>query len=298
MPDLPDCPGGVIIFGSTENNETVHYGACPDGTSLVEIVPDYQWYDPESLSQHNLHVRIAEDRHVLIVENASGEPIHRLVDNSSLVLIDADLSFDGKYVAYGFIDNNRSAYGLGIVALESGTSSLILAPDEARDISVFAVNCIRWSPNSYKLLIYWGTAPTQVMNINCDSNTHTCQGQVEGQPGEYTDTCTDNPWSPDGRLIAYPCYTATSTNGEVRAYHALCVQDPLGEMLYEFQESDLGISDITSLRWSPDSSHLVFTAHAKGRPDSDIFVLSLPDRSLSNFTANLPGDQDSPLWLP
>lgn len=296
--DLPDCPDGVIIFSSVEGSGRVQYASCPDGSSLREISSEHQLSDPDYLAIRNLRVLISSSKEAIIIESLSGEEIVRLEEDPTWQLVDAALSYDGQYVAYGFIDSSLLAYGLGIVHLESETRSIIFEPDAAQDISVFSISWLRWSPDSYRLLIYGGTVPTQVMNIRCDADTHTCQGTVEGDPGKFTNTYTVNPWSPDGNLIVYPCYTAAIVDGEVQSSQALCVQDSSGQMLDEYQEEVLGVSDITSVHWAPDSQHVVFAAYEEASPNSDIFVLSVSEGILRNLTADLPGSQDFPVWLP
>jgi hypothetical protein len=299
-PALPDCPGGRVSFSSYSEDvkKGTNYVSCPDGTSLTEIVLDYRQSDPRVSPQGELVLRIADDHHALILEDPSGQEVKRLIDDPSVTLFNASWSFDGNYVAYDFVDERSFSYGLEIVHVETNTVSTLFAPDSSQDISVFAVNWIRWSPCSYKLLIYGGTVPTQVLDIKCSRDSHSCSMQVQGQPGKFTDTYTANPWSRDGTRVAYLCYTSTKTDDEIVTTHALCIQDVFGEMLHEFQEDDLGISSITSLCWSPDGTRLAFAAYFEGTSSSDIFILSPSDGTLFNLTAGLLGNQDYPLWLP
>jgi hypothetical protein len=295
----PDCIAGVIILWSEYGGEVQNYAVCPDGTSLVEVSPEDSWID-QYLNYGDLRVRITDDRHGLILEDASGNPIKNLVDDVSMELNHAALSFDGKYVAYIFI-TEYYAQGLSIIDVETGIISTIIAPDSPdsdEDITAFSLSWISWSANSHKLLIHGRTVPVQVLTIACDDTSHICNGKVEGKAGKFVDGYSVARWSPDGTLIAYPCYTSKEVNDSIVTQQSVCIQDMRGDLLYEFEENTLGVSEIGSIQWSPDATQVAFCAYLQGQSNSDVFLLSLSDGVLVNLTSNLPGDQDLILWQP
>lgn len=280
-PDVhPDCAAGVIIFRTEYGGGiTQLYAICPDGTSLVEVSPEDNWVE-QYLNYSDLRV---------VIKN--------IVDYVPVEMRYATLSFDEKYVAYGFVAG-YDAYGLNIINVETKTNSTIIEPDNDDSPLAFSLDWLSWSPTSYQLLFHGRTAPLQVLNITCDDTSHICNGKVVGNAGKFVEISSIARWSPDGTLIAYPCYTANQVDDSIEFKHSVCIQNTSGNILYEFEDITLGLSEIGTIHWAPDATQVAFHANLQGHSDSDVFLLSLPDGELINLTENMPGDQSLFFWKP
>jgi WD40 repeat protein len=291
--EMPVCADSVIVFSSRQDEQTQVMAQCPDGSGEARPV-DYDEVEPQG---SEMSLSFSEDRHTLVLEDTVDGISRQLIDDATITIIDTALSPDGRYAAYLFYNTEGEysyADGLNVIDLQSDTISVILDTADSPPYPDREIMWVSWSPYDNKLLTHGGISLPMVWEITCEGDTGQCTGQRLGEVGSYTNSILPAPWSPDGGLIAYPCHTATLTGED---NDAICTMSTSGVPLREFKESELGVTELYGIAWSPESDRLAFTAFPEGESNPDIFILSLVDGSLLNLTAALPGRQYGALWV-
>jgi dipeptidyl aminopeptidase/acylaminoacyl peptidase len=216
----------------------------------------------------------------------------------------ATWSTDGEYIAFVRKVTDKEGgipyYRVDTVhiATETVSEGIIPADEYDEEVTLKGWEWIGWSPTTNQLLLFHYDKPLHIADVLCDETTHICVADTRAvgvKPGRKYPL---NAWSPDGTKMAYHCYTTTPTGDLI--HEGICIQDTEGNMIQEFPETELGVEDIDFLAWAPDGTQIAFVAHPGDISDSrtDVFVLSLDDRSLINLTTDPSLNQSDPVWIP
>lgn len=170
--------------------------------------------------------------------------------------------------------------------------------DHFHKVSPDGTQASRHSPDDYEPeWTYWSPDGTRILSEGQGavflahpdgSNRRMLQeggGSMRTLPSRFSDR--SDPWSPDGRLVAFASMTE-GPSGPRRVIRVLEVDGPGAAEL----EVPLGAS--AHISWSPSGRWLAFRVIEGG--SSDLFVADLEEGALTNLT-NSPDTYHLPVWV-
>ncbi len=143
-----------------------------------------------------------------------------------------------------------------------------------------------WSPDGTRML---SEGQGAVFLADADgSSRRTLQeggGSLRALPSRFFDR--SDPWSPDGRLVAFASMTQ-GPSGPRRVIRVVEVDGP------GVTELDVPLGASAHISWSPSGRWLAFRVIEGG--SSDLFVADLEEGALTNLT-NSPDNYHLPVWV-
>ena len=292
-----ECSTHEVLFDSVRSDSTLPMVACAD-RSYVRDATQQEAIPTHTSQSETMAASITDDGTTLRITNLAGETVATFYDDSDRHILYPTWSPDGRYIALlrESLDHDAQ-FEVEIIHPSSRTiSTNAVPPDDYSNLPFFdpGWTYLQWSPTEYQIVLSGGK-PIHIAEIICSNSDNTCAGTFVGVAAKFSRDALPK-WSPDGRAIAYECYSTTS-EGEI-THDALCIIDLSGVIENEFPETPLGIEVIDELAWSPDGDQIAMAAKPIGSLYSDIFILTLETGRIQNITAAIAGDQYNPRWLP
>jgi hypothetical protein len=189
------------------------------------------------------------------------------------------LSPDGTQIA--FVDQNRNIVS-GLVA-GSGIAELTSSGIDRQPI---------WSPDGRRIAFETrrdgGEAEIYIMNTDGSQQTNLSRNTGPEATRDHSPV-----WSPDGRQLAYIAARIPGTPRGLSTAIVLVNADT--SQMRRFDLERFAITEISSLRWSPDGSAVAFAATING--NQDIFVLDAAGNEFRPITSDAAPDAH-PSWSP
>ena len=255
------------------------------------------------------------------IENQSGSYIYSMnPDGSDMVKLTRRFGFqmpyhnvwsaDGKTLAYIDADNETQRYWLSVTDGDGQNRRKLL------DITDLAVESLALSPDGKTIVLSVDSTRTQRIETPRGGTVHIEIIEehdmdlftVDVETGELS-RLTDTPgimekwpsYSPDGKQICVVVRIDTETERNVPRH--VFIIDPDGNNLrYLAHHADGEFVFNPDFRWSPDGSKIAYALYNMSISDSehftDVFVIDVKERTLTNMT-NSPYVIDSePSWSP